>query len=82
MVLTTPVIFRERTRIAAQATKNRLPAFFAFREHVEAGGLCSYGPNFPIMFRRAADYVDKILKGAKPAEPEYRVEERGWDSSR
>jgi putative ABC transport system substrate-binding protein len=68
LVLTTPVIFRERTRIADQATKGRLPTFFAFREHVEAGGLCSYGPNFSIMFRRAADYLDKILKGAKPAE--------------
>jgi putative ABC transport system substrate-binding protein len=38
------------------------------REHVEAGGLMSYGPNFPDLFRRSADYVDKILRGAKPSE--------------
>ena len=40
----------------------------SLREHVEAGGLISYGPNFPDLFRRAADYVDKILRGAKPAD--------------
>jgi putative ABC transport system substrate-binding protein len=46
----------------------RLPTVHAFREHVEAGGLMSYGANFPELFRRAADYVDKILRGAKPAD--------------
>jgi putative tryptophan/tyrosine transport system substrate-binding protein len=45
-----------------------LPAIYNFREHVEAGGLMSYGPNFPDLFRRAADYVDKILHGAKPGD--------------
>jgi putative tryptophan/tyrosine transport system substrate-binding protein len=49
-------------------TKNRLPAIFENKEWVEAGGLISYGPNFPEEFRRAATYVDKILKGAKPAD--------------
>ena len=41
---------------------------FGFREYVEAGGLMSYGPNIPDLFRRAGDYVDKILRGAKPAD--------------
>jgi putative ABC transport system substrate-binding protein len=40
----------------------------SLREHIETGGLISYGPNFPNLFRRAADYVDKILRGAKPAD--------------
>jgi putative ABC transport system substrate-binding protein len=46
----------------------RLPTTHAFREWVETGGLMSYGPNFPDLFRRAADYVDKILRGAKPTD--------------
>ena len=46
----------------------RLPTMHGFREYVEAGGLMSYGPNFPDLFRRAADFVDKILRGAKPAD--------------
>jgi putative tryptophan/tyrosine transport system substrate-binding protein len=46
----------------------RLPAIYYFREYVEVGGLMSYGPNIPDLFRRAADYVDKILRGAKPGE--------------
>jgi putative tryptophan/tyrosine transport system substrate-binding protein len=45
----------------------RLPTLHAFREYVSAGGLVSYGPNWPDQWRRAADYVDKILRGAKPA---------------
>jgi ABC-type uncharacterized transport system substrate-binding protein len=68
LVLTTPVIFRERSKIAQLALKNRLPTSFAHREHVDAGGLMSYGPNFDDMWRHAAVYVDKILKGAKPAD--------------
>jgi putative tryptophan/tyrosine transport system substrate-binding protein len=68
LVLTTPVIFRERSKIAELALKNRLPTSFAHREHVDAGGLMSYGPNFEDMWRHAAVYVDKILKGAKPAD--------------
>jgi putative ABC transport system substrate-binding protein len=50
------------------AAKNRLPAVYAQREFVEAGGLMSYGPNLADLFRRAATYVDRILKGAKPAD--------------
>jgi putative ABC transport system substrate-binding protein len=67
-VLTTPLIFRERARIAGYAVKSRLPTVFSFREHIEAGGLFSSGVNFSDMFRRAAEYVDRILKGAKPAD--------------
>jgi putative ABC transport system substrate-binding protein len=50
------------------AAKSRLPAIYADREHVEAGGLMSYGVSVTDLFRRAATYVDKILKGAKPAD--------------
>jgi ABC-type uncharacterized transport system substrate-binding protein len=46
----------------------RLPTMHSVRENVEAGGLMSYGPTYPDLFRRAADYVDKILRGAKPAD--------------
>ena len=67
LVLTTPVIFRERVKVAQLALKNRLPSSFAHREHVDVGGLMSYGPNFPDMWRLAASYVDKILKGARAA---------------
>jgi putative ABC transport system substrate-binding protein len=67
-VLSTPVFASERRRIAELAIKNRLPTVFAFRSYVDAGGLMSYGPNIADLFRRAATYVDKILKGAKPAD--------------
>lgn len=56
------------TRIVEFATKSRLPGVFPNREFPEAGGLMSYGPNFAANFRRAATFVDKILKGAKPAD--------------
>jgi putative tryptophan/tyrosine transport system substrate-binding protein len=56
-----------RVRINTLALSARLPTMHDFRELVEAGGLLSYGPNFASMFRRAAEYVDKILRGAKPA---------------
>jgi putative ABC transport system substrate-binding protein len=50
------------------AASARLPTMATLRDYVEAGGLISYGPSFPDSFRRAADYVDKILRGAKPAD--------------
>ena len=57
-----------RTRIITLVLTARLPAIFNYREFVQAGGLLSYGPSFPGIFRRAADYVDKILRGTKPAD--------------
>ena len=57
-----------RTRIAKLIARAKLPAIYAFKEHVDAGGLISYGQNIPDIHRRAAAYVDKILKGAKPAD--------------
>ena len=56
-----------RTRIAELAARHRLPAMFSIKEHVEAGGLLSYGPDLAEVNRRAASYVDKILRGANPA---------------
>lgn len=61
-------VFTQRTRIVKLAAKNRLPAIYGFREFVDAGGLMSYAANLSDMYRRAATYVDKILKGAKPAD--------------
>jgi putative ABC transport system substrate-binding protein len=63
-----PLTAANRTRIITFALSMRLPMIFNTREHVQAGGLMSYGPNFPDQFRRAADYVDKILRGSKPAD--------------
>ena len=63
-----PLMFANRIRINTLALAARLPTMYGIREYVEAGGLMSYGPNFPDLFRRAADYVDKILRGAKPAD--------------
>jgi putative ABC transport system substrate-binding protein len=57
-----------RARIAELATRSRFPAIYNAAEWAEAGGLMSYGTNVPDLFRRAATYVDKILKGAKPAD--------------
>jgi putative tryptophan/tyrosine transport system substrate-binding protein len=68
IVLGDPLIFVHRARIAELAAKHRLPAMYLFRESVEAGGLMAYGPSFHDLGRRAASYVDKILKGAKPAD--------------
>jgi len=61
-------VFTHRTEIVKLATKGRLPAIYGFTESVEAGGLMSYAANLSYMYRRAAVYIDKILKGAKPAE--------------
>lgn len=60
--------FVHRQAIVALVAKYRLPAIYAFREHVEAGGLMAYGPSIPDRFRQAATFVDKILKGARPAD--------------
>jgi putative tryptophan/tyrosine transport system substrate-binding protein len=62
------LIFTNRIRINTLALVARLPTMHGVREYVEAGGLMSYGPNLPSQFRRAADFVDKILRGAKPAD--------------
>ena len=61
-----PLVTTNRVRINTLALAARLPMMHSVREYVEAGGLMSYGPNFPDLWRRAADYVDKILRGAKP----------------
>ena len=63
-----PLIDTQQRQVLDFAAKNRLPAMYHTSEHVEAGGLMSYGPNYPDLWRRAADFVDKILKGAKPAD--------------
>jgi ABC-type uncharacterized transport system substrate-binding protein len=63
-----PLIVANRIRINSFALVARLPTMYSFREYVEAAGLMAYGANFPDLFRRSADYVDKILRGAKPAD--------------
>jgi putative ABC transport system substrate-binding protein len=68
LALSSFVIISERRQIADLAIKNRLPAIYPWPEFVEDGGLMTYGPNSNDLFRRAATYVDKILKGAKPAD--------------
>jgi putative ABC transport system substrate-binding protein len=67
-VVTDPLVNVHQVRINALALANRLGTMQGFREIVEAGGLISYGPNSPDLYRRAADYVDKILRGAKPGD--------------
>jgi putative ABC transport system substrate-binding protein len=67
-VLPSAMLFTERRRLVDLAAKNRLPAVYVQREFVDAGGLMAYGPRLADLFRRAATYVDKILKGAKPGD--------------
>jgi putative ABC transport system substrate-binding protein len=67
-VWTSPMFNSERRRLVGLAARNRLPAVYPWREAVDAGGLMAYGANPADAFRRAATYVDKILKGAKPAD--------------
>jgi putative ABC transport system substrate-binding protein len=67
LVATSPMFLGNRRPLADLALRHRLPTMFAFREYVEAGGLVAYGPNYADLFQRAAGYVDRILKGAKPA---------------
>jgi putative ABC transport system substrate-binding protein len=68
VVHSTPVFEIEPQRIVDLAAKNQLPAVYSARNYVGRGGLMSYGPSFPDLNRRAASYVDKILKGAKPSD--------------
>ncbi len=68
LVLASPVFHRERAQIASLALKRRLPTMHATREYVEAGSLMAYGVNLSEMYRRAALYVDKIVRGVKPAD--------------
>jgi putative ABC transport system substrate-binding protein len=67
-VCSDPLVVTNRTQINTLALGARLPTMHGFREHVEAGALMSYGANFPDLFRRSADFVDKILRGTKPAD--------------
>jgi ABC-type uncharacterized transport system substrate-binding protein len=73
------MFFINRRPLAEFALKNRLPSMFANAEHAEAGGLMSYAPSSVDNYRRAAGYVDRILKGAKPAD--LPVEQRTSSSS-
>jgi putative ABC transport system substrate-binding protein len=63
-----PVVGSEVVLLAQLASKHRLPAIYARKEFAESGGLLAYGPSFSDIYRRAAAYVDKILRGATPAE--------------
>jgi putative ABC transport system substrate-binding protein len=63
-----PLLYTNRFRINILAVGARLPTMHGIRDYVEAGGLMSYGANVPDLFRRAGDYIDKILRGAKPAD--------------
>jgi putative ABC transport system substrate-binding protein len=67
-VVTSSMFFNERSRLVGLAAKNRLPAVYGGREFVDAGGLIGYGLNTSDLFRHAATYVNKILKGAKPGD--------------
>ena len=67
-VVSDPLVATNRNRLGILAVGAQLPTMHGSRDHVEAGGLVSYGANFPALFRRGAEYVDKILRGAKPAE--------------
>jgi putative ABC transport system substrate-binding protein len=66
--VTTALVSANRTRVIELAVGARLPTIFITREYVQAGALMSYGPNYSDLFRRSADYVDKILRGAKPGD--------------
>jgi putative tryptophan/tyrosine transport system substrate-binding protein len=68
IVFSSPSVFEYRTRLADLAAKNGLPAISPFRACAKVGGLMAYGPSIPALYRRAAAYVDKILKGAKPSD--------------
>jgi putative ABC transport system substrate-binding protein len=67
-VVSDPLVISNRIRFSTLALGARLPTVYSLRENTDAGGLMSYGPNLPDQFRRAADFVDKILRGMKPAD--------------
>jgi len=67
-VLSEPLVNSNKAQILQAVTQERIPTIFGFREFVDAGGLMSYGANFPDLFSRAAEFVDKILRGARPAD--------------
>jgi putative ABC transport system substrate-binding protein len=68
MVPADTFLVSQRSRIAQFAIENKLPSVYTFREHIEAGGLIAYTPDYHDLFRRAANYVDRILRGTKPGE--------------
>jgi putative tryptophan/tyrosine transport system substrate-binding protein len=68
IVMNSPIFFNDRMRLAAFALQHRMASMFAWREWVDAGCLISYGPSFTGIVRRAAEYVDRIARGAKPAD--------------
>ena len=68
LVVTDAMFTLHRVHLAGLAAKNRLPSMHGMREYVEAGALMSYGPNVPDLYQRAATFVDRIFKGAKPAD--------------
>jgi putative ABC transport system substrate-binding protein len=68
VVMADTMFVLHRKRLADLAARSRLPAAYGWREHVEAGGLMSYGPSLSDLFRRGATFVDRILKGAKPGD--------------
>jgi putative ABC transport system substrate-binding protein len=68
IVASSPLAFRNRILIASLAQENRLPSIYGLREFADAGGLMAYGPNYAELWRRAAAYVSKILKGANPGQ--------------
>jgi len=68
LVLPDPLFSAYTARIVGLAGKSRLPAMYGLREDVAAGGLLAYGPKYADLYRRAASYVDRILRGARPAD--------------
>ena len=68
LVFPSTMLFNERARVVALAAKHRLPSVFNNRQAVELGGLMSYGTSIPELLRRTGTYIDKILKGARPAD--------------
>jgi putative ABC transport system substrate-binding protein len=68
VVINGPLVYAERKRIIELALKHKLPAIYGSAEYADVGGLLAYGPSYPDLYRRAAIYVDKILKGANPGD--------------